>query len=397
MAFTGKATYDPGAPPGEEIAEDVSPVIRMISRAKTPLLEILSPSDEPAWSTHHEWLDDALLPDRTNAAASATSAATTLTVTTGDGQYFRAGDLLRASLISATAASSYVRDEVIYVVSVSTDTLTVTRGYGGTTAAGITNGDELQRIGRSELEGADSPSAVSNNMNRRSNYTQIFTEPVNISGSLQAARILGGVGVDGTQNREVTKRLAEIMADLERAVIASVAPAATVQGSSTVRRTMDGIIAQITSGVVDGSSYSSGITEAGLNLAFRTAWDNGAENIDLLIVGGYQKRAINSFIGTNNRFWRPEDMTFKDMVGVYESDYGPAKILLSRFVPRDMVIGLDTSRFKVLPYSNRSFYNKKLGDTGDSLKTQIIGEYTNELRNGPDGAHFVISDIPFTT
>ncbi|MCK5609581.1 DUF5309 family protein, partial [Candidatus Pacearchaeota archaeon] len=147
---------------------------------------------------------------------------------------------------------------------------------------------------------------------------------------------------------------------------------------------------------IDGSAYTSGITEAGLNLAFRTAWDNGAKNINLLVVNGFQKRAINSFIGTSNRFWRPEDMKYKDMVAVYESDYGPANVLLNRHVPRDTVLGLDTQRFKVLPFSVRAFYTKLLGATGDSIKSQIIGEYTNELRNGPDGAHFVISDIPFT-
>ncbi|MCK5640150.1 MAG: DUF5309 family protein, partial [Gammaproteobacteria bacterium] len=239
-AFTGKATYDPGAPPGEEIAEDVSPNIMMISRAETPLLDILSPPDQPAWSTHHEWLDDALLPDRTLTTASAASAGSAISVTTGEGKFFRAGDLIMAAKISATAASSYARDEVIYVVSVSTDDLIVTRGYGSTTKTAIALGDEIQRVGRSELEGADSPALANNNMNRRSNYCQIYTEPVNISGSLQAARILGGVGVNGTNNRELSKRLAEILADLERATIRSVAPAATVQGSSTVRRTMDG-------------------------------------------------------------------------------------------------------------------------------------------------------------
>jgi hypothetical protein len=397
MAFSGKATYDPGAPPGEEIAEDVSPVIAMIARDETPLLDFLSPADEPAWSTHHEWLDDALLPNRSLTTASGASGATALPVTTGEGKFFRAGDTVKISKISTTASASYARDEVMLVTAVSTDTLTVTRGFGGTTAAVFALGDEVQRVARGELEGADAPSVANQNMNRRSNWTQILTEPVNISGSRETARILGGIGSNATVSRETAKRLRELLAQLELSVLQGVAPASTEQGSSTVRRFMDGVKIQITSGVVDGSGYSSGITEAGLNSAFRAAWDKGAKDIDLLLVGGFQKRAINSFIGTSNRWWKPEDMKFKDMVGIYESDYGPATVLLNRNVPRDAVMGISSKRLKVLPFGDRSFFLKKLGDTGDSHKSQLIGEYTCELRNGPDGAHFYIGDIPFTT
>jgi hypothetical protein len=397
MAFSGKATYDPGAPPGEEIAEDVSPIISMIARDETPLLDFLSPGDEPAWSTHHEWLDDALFPNRSLTTASGASGATALPVTTGEGKYFRAGDTVKISKISTTASSSYVRDEVMLITSVSTDTCTVTRGFGGTTAVAFALGDEVQRVSRGELEGADTPTAITDNMSRRSNWCQIFTEPVNISGTREAVRILGGVGSNATVDRETAKRLRELLAQLEFSVIQGIAPASVEQGSSTVRRFMDGFKVQITSGVIDGSGYSTGITEAGLNAAFRAAWDKGAKDIDLLLVGGYQKRAINSFIGTSNRWWKPEDMKFKDMVGIYESDYGPATVMLNRSVPRDAVMGLSSKRCKVIPMGHRSFLMYKLGKTGDSHKQAILGEYTCELRNGPDGAHFYIGDIPFTT
>jgi len=395
MAFTGIASYDPGAPPGYDIAESLSPVVAMIARVDTPLLDLLGTDPNPVFSTHFEWLDELLVPNRTNAAASAASGATSITVTTGEGQYFRAGDMLKVSNISTTASASYVRDEVILITAVSTDTLTVTRGYGSTTAAAIGNGDELQRISRAALEGDDSPGSASRLRTRRGNWTQIFTEDVLVSGTRQAVQNIGNVGNE--HDHQLANRLKELLSELERACINSVAPAATMQGSSTVRRTMDGILAQITANAIDGSGFSTGITEAGLNLAFRTAWDNGASNIDLLLVHGYQKRAINSFIGSSDRWWTPNDVKFKDVIAVYESDYGPAKVMLNRNVPRDMVIGLDTNRVGVKVLSGRGFYEKPLAETGDFVKSQVIGEYTTEVRNGPDGAHFIISDIPFTT
>jgi hypothetical protein len=393
MAFTGIATYDPGAPPGEEIAEDVAASVAVISRTATPLLDFLGTAANPAFSTHHEWLDETLVINRTLTTASGASGAVTAAVTTGEGQYFRAGDLLKASRVQTAASASSASEEVMLVTNVSTDTLTVTRGYGGTTAVIFALGDELQRVGRAALEGADSPGSASLNRNRRSNWTQIFTEDVVVSGTRDAARNLGNIGSE--RDHQVANRVKEILSSLERAVIQGIKPASTAQGSATVRRTMDGFIPQITGVSIDGSSYSSGITEAGLNLAFRTAWDKGAENIDLILVNGYQKRAINSFIASNRRFTK-DDTDVKEVVGTYESDFGIAKIMLTKWVPRDMVLGLDSSRISVMPLTGRSFFEKPLAETGDFTKSQIIGEYTNELRNGPDGAHFKIIDIPFT-
>ena len=395
MAFSGIATYDPGAPPGEEIAEDVSALVQLISRADTPLLDYLGMGSMPAESTHHEWLDDALIPNRSLAAASAASGATGVTVTTGEGVRFRAGDVIKASLVSTTAASSYARDELLLVTAVSTDTLAVTRAYGGTTAAAITLGDEIQRVSRAALEGDDSPGTTGvAALNRRSNWCQIFTEDAVVSGTRNAVKNLGGIGAK--MDYEIAKRVKEILVMLESSIVQGYAPASVGQGSATVARTMDGLIAQITANTIDGSAYSAGITEAGLNLAFRTAWDAGAKDIDLILVNGYQKRAINQFILSTGRWYAPEDKTFKNQIATYESDTGTAVVMLSRWVPRDMVIGLDTSRFEILNMAGRSFFTKPIAEAGDYTKQQVIGEYTNELRNGPDGAHFIISDIPFT-
>jgi hypothetical protein len=379
MAFSGIATYDPGAPPGEEIAEDVSAIVSLISRTDTPLLDLLGTAPNPAFSTHHEWLDESLVINRTLTTASGASGAVTAGVTTGEGQYFRAGDLIKMSRVNATASASSASEEVMLVTAVATDTLTVTRGYGGTTAVIFALGDEVQRVGRAALEGADSPGSASKNRTRRSNWTQIFTEDVVISGTRQAARNLGGIGNE--HDHQVANRMKEILAALEQAVVNGIKPASTAQGSSTVRRTMDGLIPQITGVSIDGSGYSSGITEAGLNLAFRTAWDKGAENVDLILVNAYQKRAINSFIASSRRF-SPMDTAQREVVGTYESDFGVAKIMLSRWVPRDTLLGLDTSKINIMPLTGRSFFEKPLAETGDFKKSQIVGN--RRLQEKPD-------------
>ncbi len=63
MAFTGKATYSAGATL-PELAEDVADLVGIVSPYETPLLDALGDPLREATSTHHEWLEDELLPNK---------------------------------------------------------------------------------------------------------------------------------------------------------------------------------------------------------------------------------------------------------------------------------------------------------------------------------------------
>ena len=58
---------------------------------------------------------------------------------------------------------------------------------------------------------------------------------------------------------------------------------------------------------------------------------------------------------------------------------------MSRWVPEDAVLLLDSTRLEVMPLQGRSFHFKSLAATGDSFKGQVIGEYTLEMKN--ESAH----------
>jgi hypothetical protein len=79
------------------------------------------------------------------------------------------------------------------------------------------------------------------------------------------------------------------------------------------------------------------------------------------------------------------------MVAVYESDFGVARVVLSRYVPADTILLLDSSRLDVLPLAGRSFHYKPLASSGDAEVGHLIGEYTLEMRN--ESAHGVISGL----
>jgi len=389
MTFTGKATYGAGAAL-PELAEDVSDIISIVSPHETPLLDRIGDPQRSATSTIHEWLEDTLLPnsDAVN-DQSFSNPATDTTFTVENGNRFRAGDQIM--LVG--------KPEVMLVTGVSGNDITVARTYGGTPSASLADNDVIRILGNAALEGDDAPASRFTNRSRQQNYTQIFTATVEVSGSQLAAH---AIGIDDEMDYQKQERLRELLRDLENCVINGVAPSATQQGSSTVRRTMRGLIQSIQTNVFtpgdgpipDGEGGSGLLlTEDVLNASLRAIWEQSSGVVDTIVCGGFQKRRINSFISSSQRFMEG-DTTFRSLVNVYESDYGVCQVVLSRWVPQDMVLLLDSTRLAVLPLTGRSFHYKELAATGDAHAGQLIGEYTLEMRN--ENAHAVIEGLDIT-
>ena len=378
MPFTGKATHSGGATL-PEIAEDVSDLVAIAAAAETPLLDILGDPLRPARSVVHEWLEDAPLPN-TDGVLDFT-APNLITVT--DSERFRVFDQIRLA-----GSAEIMRVEEIG----AGHELTVTRGYGGTTEGDDpAAGDVLTIIGNAALEGADAGPARFTIRQRLSNVTQIFSATIEISGSELA---VNHIGVKDEMDYQKAMRLRELLRDLENSVINGVADVTSPAGTAESPRTMRGILASIASNRFapgeSGFPADTTLTEAQLNLALRSIWEAGGGGVDLIVVGGKVKRAINGFITTNKRYFNSTE-SYKDMVSAYESDFGVCRIVLSRHVPAGTVMLLDSSRLGVLPLAGRSFAFKALARTGDRESGQVVGEYTLELRN--EASHGVITGL----
>jgi hypothetical protein len=377
MPFTGKATYTAGATL-PEIAEDVADLVAINSPHETPLLDALGDPARSARSTVHEWLEDSLLPNTDEIVSAATTE-----IEVGHIDRFRVGDLIR----NGTSA------EVMLVTAINTGTseITVTRGYGGTGTVTIVEADGLLIIGNAALEGDDAQAARFLARSRVTNYTQILSATLEVSGSELAVR---QIGVRDELDYQKNQRTRELLRDLESSVINGVAPAANPQGSATVRRSMRGILSFISTNRFEpgtaGFPSDTTLTETQLNLALRTIWNASSGSIDLIVCGGAAKRAINGFVASNRRFASSAE-SFKSLINVYESDFGVCKVVLSRSVPADSVMLLDSSRIEVMPLAGRSFHYKPLASTGDRESGLVVGEYTLEFRN--ESAHGVISGL----
>lgn len=371
MSFTGKATYSAGTSL-PELAEDVSDIVGIVSPYETLLLDALGDPLKAAMSTYHEWLEDGLLPNK--------DAVNDNTFTDPDvdtdfvvehGERFQVGDEIQIE----------GSEELMLVTGVNGDTLTVVRGYGGTTAEDLVDDQVINILGNAALEGADKPVARFTNRVRQGNYTQIFTAAVEVSGSDLAARQLG---LADELDYQKTERLRELLRDLENTVINGDRPVSNPQGSGTVRRSLKGIFQHIgTHNYHTGDTgFPSGndLDESKINHAMRQIWESSSGNVNLIVVNGFQKRKINAFL-SGSRSYGPQDQKYTDLVGCYESDFGMCRVIVTRWMPQDAVLLLDSSRLGVLPLAGRSFHFKPLASAGDYESGQLIGEYTLEMKN----------------
>ncbi len=389
MAFTGKATYAAGADL-PEIMEDVSDLISIVSPYETPLLDHLGDPARAALSTVHEWVEDTLLPntDAVNQTTFTPNAQDATSVTVNNGPRFQVGDLVRPGNAS----------EIMQVTAIATNTLTVVRRYGGTPASNLSNGLKLTIVGNAALEGADAPATRFTTRYRKQNFTQIFAASVEVSGSMRAARVVGASDELDFQKQE---RMRELLRDLENTVINGTAPSTGQQGSASIRRSMNGIVRQVSTnqfvpgqnGFPSGGGAGTDLNDVVLNAALRSVWEQSAGRIDTIVCGGMQKRRINQLI-SSSRAYAPEDTKVRDLVSVYESDFGVCKVIVSRWVPADTVLFLDSSRIEVMPLRGRSFAYQPLGAAGDRSAGLVVGEYTLEFRN--ENAHGLVRGLSTT-
>ncbi len=361
MPFNGLATYDNF----EGIGEDVSDLVAFLAPFETPLLEVLGTSDRPATNVKHEWLEDTLNPT-TDVASSAVSSATgNGGINVAHSAYFRTGDLIQMD------------KEVMMVTSVSdVSTIAVTRGYGGSAVSAHAAGAAVTIIGNAALEGEETNEDRSTKLVRKSNWCQIMKVGLKLSGTAQA---VGWITTGDKLADAKLMRLREALRDLEKTILLGRTDVATI-GSDTARRTMAGIVCSLATNVVSAAT----LTEDTLGDLLQACYNQGSRDVDLIVAPPKQKRVISGW--NSSRIHVTNDANaYRNVVEVYESDFGAQRVIMNRWLPDDTVLALDSNRLKVVPLAGRSFRYEELAKGGDYLRGQIVGEYTLELRN--ENAH----------
>jgi hypothetical protein len=126
----------------------------------------------------------------------------------GKATNLKEGDLL---LVEPSADSSSFTQELLTVTQVLSDTqFTVARGQGGTSAAGISNDAYLLLLGSAYAEGTGVPRATIRNPIKYSNYTQIFKDTYELTGTADATRTRTGPAWSNDKKRKMFKHAADI-------------------------------------------------------------------------------------------------------------------------------------------------------------------------------------------
>lgn len=136
---------------------------------------------QPATDTIVHWFEETHLSGRTTVNGAVNSTTTTTVVVT-DGSFVVPNGIF---LIENTG-------EFLLITAVSGNSLTVIRGFAGSTAANIPDAAGFQKIGTAAEEASSRPTAVANLGYPKFNYTQIFRNAWNVSGTAKQVQYYTG-------------------------------------------------------------------------------------------------------------------------------------------------------------------------------------------------------------
>ncbi len=229
----------------------------------TVLLKQIKGKSKIAINPEFKHLEDELAPrwDTVNDASDMTSGDTTMTV--DNGTYFSVNDVI---LVPRTG-------EQLLVTAISTNDLTVTRGWGTTTAVAILDDDPVTILANASEEGSDAPTPKTTKPTTVTNYTQIIRTPFSVTGTEDASELYGG--------RDMTylskKAGIEHKKDIERAFLFGEKKEDT--SGSTPRRFTGGLDQWITTNRTDASGA---LTEAEFETMLRSVFRYGSARKTLM-------------------------------------------------------------------------------------------------------------------
>ena len=299
---------------------------------------IANRGDVVAKSFKHEWNETAL-PVRKETVTFADGSGTSVTV--GSAYGYQVGDLLQ------------IESEVVRVTALASSTsLTVTRGYAGTTGAAHA-AKTMYNLGSAAVENATAPAGTSLNSDRFYNYVQTFDRSVDLS------------------NDEIAQMNAEmgnpVNAQLERITLyfwklfAQAAFYGTRYEDTTNKiHVMGGVNTFLTSNV---TNVAGALTVSAIDTLILAIVDAGG-NPDVIVLSPTQKQKLDALdsnvVRTGKRNsdhvgGNPIVMTWQSGVLDYELD-----IIVDHTIKTDELYILDTSYIQLVPLVNNGV-NGKLG------------------------------------
>ena len=296
--------------------------------------------------------------------------------------------------------------DVIYYIS-PTDT-PIMSSIGKTKATAVyhewqTDSLAANTTANALVEGATASDITVSPTTRLGNYTQIVGKTIMVSGTLEA---VDRAGRKSEKAYQLAKVSSEIKRDMETIITANQGQSA---GNASTARTLGALLSYIKSNTSKNGTSVTGVdpvtqgvstrtdgttrafTEAMLKTVIASVFTNGGTP-STLFVSPTQKQVVSGFTGlAAQRYQVPTNGQATILAGadLYQSDFGVLSIVPDRFMrSRDALI-LDPE-YAALAFL-RPFQTNELARVGDAEKTQILAEFTLEVRN--EAAHGGVFDL----
>ena len=262
---------------------DMDPVIAMLdpdtSQFMTMLMRV---ARSGADSTKNEWLEDEFFPRLSSVLSGGATNGATITVATGEGAYFRAGDIVRNAKTGVA----------VRIISVAGDVLTPTNALGRVGFAAHTAADQLLITGNASAQGAGLGTEKITKRVAQFNYTQILRNPYGFTRSLMASKLYGGP----VPEKERKKKAVEHKRALEYTLFWGTR-ALDVTGSEPIGQT-GGLFEFVTTNV---KNAAGALTKVLLDQYMRDFLQHGEQN-GVLFVSPVVSQAISGFL---RDAWQP--------------------------------------------------------------------------------------------
>jgi hypothetical protein len=351
-------------------ARGIADAVYMIDWTEAPLLNIFGFSSKNVSkfdlvnfpSTKVEWIEDTMSPYTTTIAEALDNSETGVDVATDTGAYFRQGDIVS------------VDSEYMLVTSVSSDTLTVTRGYGSTSAASHNDTSTITLLTRAMPEGADATTGHTTTTSVPYNYSQIISEAAKAT---KTAIAIKKYGIDDELDYQVGKLFANNgqAGKLAQFLQRSFYYGKRVLRSASAYGSMGGFQTFVTTNVTNLSSAS--LQKSDIHTKIRQIRDAGGMCTHV-ITGSWGIEKITGMYEGLIRMTTDEDRGGSDIRKVL-TPHGEVEVVYDWMCPAGYMYFVNRDKIGWLPV--RDFAMGKIAEQGDYFLTDVVGEYTLALAN----------------
>ena len=360
----------------------ITDYITLIDPADAPFVEAMGGLDGGAKKfrfvnfphTKVEWIEDTREPLAVGLNTAMNNSVTTAVLLAASANMVQVGQIL----LFADGA------EQMWVSAVASDgvTLTVSRGYGGTTATAqvVANNTAIEILGIARLEGAESHGLGYTVRSTNYNHTQIMQREVKVSRSQNQ---ISQYGIREEFDYQSNKAIPHLMRLIEKGVYKGTRSA----GSSAAPRSFGGLGTFVTNNAIN--SGSAAVTQAKFENALKAAYLDGGKP-SKAFVSPTNMQVIKNFYDSAN-FLRVDTkektvgMTIEKII----TPYGTVDLIMDRWAPDATIYILDPEHVGFITYY--PFTSEPLAKTGDYQRGEVVGEFTLCVRM--DKAHAVITTI----